>query len=353
MRTSVIISLITILVILGSFGVQSFKKRESMIGTPVKQVIPEGFPSPVYKFQDNPLTKEGIALGRKLFYDGRLSRDGITSCASCHQQFAAFADFEHPLSHGFNNAFSFRNAPPLFNLAWHKELHLDGAINHIEVQPLAPLLDTNEMATTLDSVLHKLNADPKYRSMFKAAFGDTKINSQRILKSLAQFTGTIISASSKYDRVKKGKDKFNDFEQRGYELFQVHCNSCHTAPFFTDFTYRNIGLPVDPTLNDHGRMRITGLTEDSLKFKVPSLRNIARTAPYFHDGRTWGLSVASNHFSMAKADQNTDPLIINSKPLDKTQVQYITYFLRTLTDSVLIKNTALSDPDFKRYEHIR
>ncbi|MET0462553.1 MAG: cytochrome c peroxidase [Chitinophagaceae bacterium] len=350
---TVIITLLAILVLLGSLGIQSFSTTDRIVGTPVKQIIPEGFPSPVYKFQDNPLTKEAIALGRKLFYDGRLSRDGITSCASCHQQFAAFSDFEHPLSHGFNNAFSFRNSPPLFNLAWHKELHLDGAINHIEVQPLAPMLDTNEMATTLDSVLYKLNADAKYRSMFKAAFGDTKINSQRILKSLAQFTGTIISASSKYDRVKKGKDTFDEFEQRGYELFQANCNSCHAEPFFTDFSFRNIGLPLDPTINDYGRMRITGLPEDSLKFKVPSLRNIARTAPYFHDGRTWALSAASNHFSMARPDTNTDPLIIKSKQLDRTQIQYITYFLRTLTDSLLIKNPALSDPDFKPYEHIR
>ncbi|MCG2613396.1 c-type cytochrome [Terrimonas sp. NA20] len=353
MRATIIILSLAVLVMLGAFSIQAFVTKENLIGTPVKQIIPDGFPSPVYKFQDNPLTKEGIALGRKLFYEGQLSRDGITSCASCHQQFAAFSDFEHPLSHGFNNAFTIRNAPPLFNLAWHKELHLDGAINHIEVQPLAPLLDTNEMATTIDSILYKLNADPQYRSMFKAAFGDTKINSQRILRALAQFTGTIVSASSRYDRVKKGKDRFNDFEQRGYELFQLHCNSCHAEPFFTDFSYRNIGLPLDPTINDYGRMRITGLPADSLKFKVPSLRNIARTAPYFHDGRTWGLSIATNHFSMATPDPNTDTLIINSKPLDKAQIQYITYFLRTLTDSVLIKNPSLSDPAFKPYEHIR
>jgi cytochrome c peroxidase len=353
MKTTGVISLLIILVLLGVLSMQSFKHKDKIIGTPVKQIIPEGFPSPVYTFQDNPLTKEGIALGRKLFYDGRLSRDGITSCASCHQQFAAFSDFEHPFSHGFNNAFSMRNAPPLFNLAWHKELHLDGAINHIEVQPLAPLLDTNEMATTLDSVIYKLNADPKYRTMFKAAFGDTKINSQRILKSLAQFTGTIISANSKYDRVKAGKDKFSDFEQQGYIIFQQHCSSCHKEPFFTDFSYRNIGLPADSIINDYGRMRITGLTEDSLKFKVPSLRNVARTAPYFHDGRTWGLSVATDHFSMANPDANTDPLITSAKPLERIEIQYLTYFLRTLTDSVLIKDPALSDPDSKPYKHVR
>lgn len=353
MRATAIISLLTVLVSVGVLTMQSFKPKENFIGTPVKQVIPDGFPSPVYTFKDNPLTKEGIALGRKLFYDGRLSRDGITSCASCHQQFAAFSDYEHPFSHGFNNAFTIRNAPPLFNLAWHKELHLDGAINHIEVQPLAPLLDTTEMAASLDSVLYKLNADPKYRAMFKAAFGDTKINSQRILKSLAQFTGTIISADSKYDRVKKGKDKFNDFEQRGYELFLANCNSCHTEPIFTDFSYRNIGLPADSTINDYGRMRITGMAEDSLKFKVPSLRNIARTAPYFHDGRTWGLSVATDHFSMAKPDPNTDLLIVNGKKLERIEIQYLTYFLRALTDSMLIQKPSLSDPDSKPYKHTR
>lgn len=353
MKSIVVISLIILGVLLCIIGMQSFRTKDDVIGQPIRFRIPEGFPSPVYTFKDNPLTLQGILLGRKLFYDGRLSRDGITSCASCHQQFSAFSDFEHPLSHGFNNTFSFRNTPPLFNLAWHPALHLDGAINHLEVQPLAPLLDSSEMATTLDSVLFKLNSDAQYKKMFRSAFGDSKITSQRMLKALAQFTITFISADAKYDKVKKGTMQFDDFEARGYAIFKERCASCHKEPLFTDFTYRNIGLPVDTFFNDYGRMRITGNPADSLKFKVPSLRNVARTAPYFHDGRVWGLGIAADHVRVAKNDRNADSLIRFGKPLERQEIQYLTYFLRTLTDSTLFKDSTLSDPAFRPFEHIR
>src|SRR4029077_2638054 len=117
--------------------------------------VPAGFPPPVYTFKNNQLTKEGFELGKKLFYDGRLSKDGNFPCASCHQQFAAFSTLEHRLSHGFNNQFSTRNAPALFNLAWQKEFHWDGGINHIEIQPLTPITASNEMAEDLKQILLK------------------------------------------------------------------------------------------------------------------------------------------------------------------------------------------------------
>ena len=138
----------------------------------ISLVIPKGWPKPNRDiFAGNPLTEEGFQLGRKLFYDGRLSKDGNIPCASCHQQFAAFATYDHDLSHGFNNSFTKRNAPPLFNIAWMGNLHWDGGINHIEVQPLAPLTATNEMAETVENVLKKISADTAYRRMFRAAFG--------------------------------------------------------------------------------------------------------------------------------------------------------------------------------------
>ena len=168
-------------------------------------MVPRGFPPPVYRFQNNPRTKQGFELGRKLFYDGKLSKDGNFPCSSCHQQFAAFATYEHRLSHGFNNQFSFRNAPGLFNLAWEKELHWDGGINHIEMQPLAPLLDPHEMAEDLKQVIGKLKKDKSYPALFNQAFGSPGINSQRILKALAQFTASLVSADAKYDRVKRGE----------------------------------------------------------------------------------------------------------------------------------------------------
>ncbi len=155
--------------------------------TPLSFTTPPGFPEPQYKFEGNPLTSEGFELGRKLFYDGRLSKDGNFSCASCHQQFAAFATFDHDLSHGFNNQFTTRNAPALFNMVWQKEFQWDGGVNHIEVQPLAPLTASNEMAEDINNVINKLKQENSYKQMFKAAYGDDEINSQRMLKAITQF----------------------------------------------------------------------------------------------------------------------------------------------------------------------
>ena len=187
--------------------------------TYLKFTIPQGWPQPPRDiFVNNKLSEEGFQLGKKLFYDGRLSKDGNFPCASCHQQFAAFATYDHDLSHGFNNKFSTRNAPGLFNLAWMPLLQWDGGINHIEVQPLSPMTAHNEMAETLDSVIYKIKKDTAYRRMFKAAFGDGLINSQRLLKALAQFTGSLVSANSKYDKVKRGETTFTETEKQAMKF---------------------------------------------------------------------------------------------------------------------------------------
>ena len=231
--------------------------------TYIKLVMPKGWPKPPTDiFANNPLTEEGFQLGRKLFYDGRLSRDGNFSCASCHQQFAAFATYDHDFSHGFDNSFTSRNAPGLFNIAWRKELHWDGGVNHIEMQALAPLTATNEMAETLENVLKKLKADTAYGRMFKAAFYDGVINSQHLLKALAQFTGSIQSYNTKYDKVKRGEDSFSVSEKMGYQTFPgANCNNCHKEPLFTDNSFRNNGLRSNEKLHDKGRMAITGLSQ--------------------------------------------------------------------------------------------
>lgn len=196
---------IIIFFILGSFLVNACKKSgEGDSGPhPLSFSLPAGFPAPHYDFSGNPLTEEGFALGRKLFYDGRLSKDGNFPCASCHQQFAAFATFDHPLSHGFDNQFTTRNAPGLFNMVWLTDLHWDGGINNLEVQPLAPITAPNEMAEDLNTVVKKLQQDNDYKRMFRAAFGEETINSQRMLLALTQFVGSMVSADSKYDRMKK------------------------------------------------------------------------------------------------------------------------------------------------------
>jgi cytochrome c peroxidase len=313
--------------------------------TPFPFQVPKGFPPPVYDFKNNPRSREGFELGRKLFYDGKLSKDGNFPCSSCHQQFAAFATYEHRLSHGFNNQFSFRNAPGLFNLAWEKEMNWDGGINQIEVQPLAPLLDPHEMAEDLGQITIKLKKDKSYPVLFKKAFGSPEINSQKILKALAQFTASLVSANAKYDRMKRGEIRFNNYEQNGYRIFQQKCARCHQEPLFTDFSYRNTGMEMDSTLNDLGRMRITGRKEDSLKFRVPSLRNVFLTFPYGHDGRFPTISDALEHYNSGIVQSLTlDTGLKKGITISSDDRFYLIYFLETLTDSSFITNPLYSDP---------
>lgn len=316
------------------------------IPTPLQLKIPAGWPKPSANiFANNPLTEEGFQLGRKLFYDGRLSKDGNFACASCHQQFAAFATYDHDLSHGFHDQFTTRNAPPLFNLAWASRFHWDGGVNHIEVQALSPMTASNEMAENVDSVLLKLKKDTSYQRMFKAAFGSNVINSQRMLKALAQFVGSLISSNSKYDKVKKGEDKFNPTEQRGYDLFKTRCNTCHKEPLFTDFSFRNNGLTLNKFLKDSGRMRITGDPQDSLKFKVPSLRNLSVTYPYMHDGRLYSLSNVIDHYSKGiQAGATLDSSLKNGIQFTEPEKNDLIYFLHTLKDTSFLRDKRFSQP---------
>ncbi|MBC7848507.1 MAG: cytochrome-c peroxidase [Chitinophagaceae bacterium] len=309
--------------------------------------VPSGFPAPNYNFATNPLTQQAFDLGKKLFYDGRLSKDGNFPCASCHQQLAGFANFDHDLSHGFDNQFTTRNAPPLFNLVWHKEMHWDGGINHIEVQPLAPITAPNEMAEEINTVIAKLQADSSYPQLFRAAFGNSTISSQQILLALTQFVGSMVSANSKYDKVNRGEAEFTEIEKTGYALFkEKKCNSCHAEPLFTDMSFRNTGIPVKPALMDLGRMRITNKSEDSLKFKVPSLRNVRVSFPYGHDGRFPAIKSMLDHYSSGVQDgPSVDPLVKNKIALTELDKFYLTQFLYTLTDSSFLQDKRFAQPE--------
>lgn len=315
--------------------------------TPLNFVVPTGWPQPLYDFKKNPVTKQGFELGRKLFYDEKLSSDGTVSCATCHQQFGGFATYDHNFSHGVNNTLTTRNAPALQNLAWQKEFMWDGGITHLDLQPLAPLTAVNEMGETLENVMKKLNKDTAYKRMFKEAFGTNLINTQRMSMALSQFVLMLVSSNSKYDKVMRGEAEFNAPEKLGFEIFKQKCSSCHTMPLFTDNSYRNTGLKMDTTINDIGRMKITGNPNDSLKFKVPSLRNVAITAPYGHDGRFFGLqSVYENYRNKLVVTATTDSLVRNKIPLSNIETSQLTSFLRTLTDTVFLKNPAYAPPGY-------
>ncbi len=307
---------------------------------PMKLEIPKGWPQPTRNiYANNKLTVEGFMLGKRLFYDGNLSKDGQVSCASCHQQFAAFATFDHDLSHGVANTLTTRNAPGLFNLAWRTDMHWDGGVNHIEVQPLNPLTAPNEMGETVENVVSKLKKDTAYKRLFKAAFGDAAITTQRMLRALSQFTGTLISANSKYDRVMRGEEYFTAYELKGYELYKSKCSTCHPEPLFTDNSYRNNGMALN-RFNDIGRQAITLDPADSLKFRVPSLRNVQLTFPYMHDGSIFSIPQVIEHYrsKIQLHDPNLDPVLRNGIPMTLLQKNELTYFLYTLTDSSFTKD---------------
>ena len=337
-RKSITLSLIGGFIFLFTWLI-SCKKTEQTVGTEMEQAIPAGFPEPNYRFADNPLTVEGYELGRKLFYDGRLSIDGNFPCASCHEQRAAFGTFEHDRSHGYNSSHTLRNAPPLFNLAWQKEFHWDGEYKTTLQEAAHPLNTFTEMGADVNGAIKRLENDGEIKKMFKAAFGSSWITEDRIIKALSQFTGNIVSYNSKYDKVKRGEASFNVQEQNGYSIFQSKCSGCHPEPLFTDYSYRNIGLPIDPILNDLGRIRVTGNPDDNLKFRVPSLRNVVLTSNYMHDGRFVSVAQVINHYRTGVQNSATvDPLVQNGISMTNTEAIDLAVFLKTLSDSSILTN---------------
>lgn len=303
---------------------------------------PSYFPEPHYDFDKRPLSPSKIELGRALFYDPVLSLDSSTSCASCHSPFNAFAHTDHRLSHGIFDSIGTRNAPGLFNLAWQKTFMWDGAVNHIEVQALAPISNPAEMREDLAHVVMKLQRSPKYPALFFNAFGDSIITGQHVLLALAQFQLTLISAQSKYDSVMDHSAHFTPQEQKGYMLFQQHCNACHREPMFTTYGFASNGLPADPYLNDYGRFTITHAAVDSFQFRIPSLRNIEFTSPYMHDGRFSKLYEVISYYSDGlRPFTYVSPPLKNPLHLSASEKVDLVAFLLTLSDKKFNFN-----PDF-------
>jgi cytochrome c peroxidase len=308
--------------------------------------VPAGWPAPFYNFAGNQVTAAGFELGRRLFYETQLSADNTVSCGTCHQSFAAFANADHAISHGVNEKLGKRNSPPLFNLAWYTSFMWDGGINHLEIQPLAPIQNPVEMDEKLDNVLNKLQADARYRKLFSDAYGTPEITSERMFKALAQFMGLMVSDQSKYDKYMRQESGIvmSSAELAGLEVFNQKCASCHKAPLFTDFSFRNKGLEVT-ALNDSGRAVITLDAADLHKFKVPTLRNLRYTGPYMHDGRLTTLDQVLDQMQHGVVESATlDPAMKGGIALSDADKSNLLAFLNTLNDETFVKDKRFFEP---------
>ena len=306
---------------------------------------PKGFPKPVYNFTNNKISKAKVELGRMLFYETQLSRNNTISCANCHLQYSSFTHVDHALSHGIDDRIGKRNSPVLVNLAWQKSFMWDGAINHLDMQALAPISNTSEMDEKIENVVSKLNQNKIYKKYCYKTFKDSNITGELVLKSLSQFMLTFISANSKYDSVMQELTEFTTKEKNGYNLFKQNCASCHTEPLFTNSEFENNGLLVDLKNPDYGRMTLTKNRKDSLKFKVPTLRNIEFSYPYMHDGRFKKLSDVINHYTNITTQNGlySQKLSVPIALSSNEKVDIIAFML-TLTDKNFMFNKRFNYP---------
>lgn len=311
--------------------------------------VPENFPELVYDIDANPPTQYGFELGKKLFYDGKLSSNGFISCGFCHEQRFAFTHHGHQFSHGVDDLEGTRNTPAIANMAFSKEFTWDGATSHLDLFPIIPITNEVEMGETMSNVISKLVADAEYQLQFEMAFDEGGVNTENFLKALSQFMVMMISADSKYDKYVRGEQgvTLTEKEAFGLSIFQQKCATCHATDLFTDGSFRNNGLPPNTKLKDIGRAEVTGSENDNYKFKVPSLRNVALTAPYMHDGRFGSLSSVLNFYSRGMVDspmvdeelRSGDGLGIALNELEK---EGLLAFFEILTDETFINDKRFS-----------
>lgn len=316
--------------------------------------LPAGFPE-LPNPKNNPLTRQGVALGRRLFYDPILSGDSSQACGSCHLQRMSFGDSRR-FSEGIHGTKGNRQAPTIVNPAWQLNGQFwDGREPDLEGQATRPVPNTIEMDLPWPVAVERLKRHPEYPELFCAAFGDSRIDSTRVVKAIAQFERTFISTNSKYDRVRRGEDTFTPEEAAGYRIFLSNetgdCFHCHAEPLldtgtFGTGTFRNTGLDAAPI--DRGRMDVTGDPADIGKFKVPSLRNIVESPPYMHDGRFFDLRQVIDHYNQGFHDgPDVDPLIrvrMTRRLMRAGEIDTLLIFMETLTDPTFLSNPDLSNP---------
>ena len=336
---------------------ERLESETSYTPIPVNLNIPDVFQNrilPPVIPSNNPLTEEGIELGKKLFFDKKLSVNGSQSCADCHKPSNSFTDARQ-YSIGVDNIQGTRNSMPLFNLAWNYDdrFFWDGRELSLERQVLDPITNPIEMHNTVANLVQELQIDSEYPEMFLKAFGTEIIDSVLIGKAIAQYERTIISANSKFDKYLLGLTTLTIQEEEGFNIFMdeergdcFHCHGNENNPLWTDNKFHNNGL--DNNFSDLGLGAVTGNPNDNGKFKTPSLRNLEFTAPYMHDGRFSTIDEVINHYSEGLQDSQTvDPLM---KMVSQGGVQLsfeekanLKAFLLTLSDYDFISN-----PDFNQ-----
>jgi cytochrome c peroxidase len=317
------------------------------------------FPAPALP-DDNPLTVEKVKLGRMLFYEKKLSKGETQACADCHLQADGFSDIRR-FSIGVEELAGTRQAMAVFNMAWHQNgFFWDGRAPLLRDQALMPIQDPLEMNETLENAIAKLKDDQDYRFQFARAFKDPEITEEKMALAMEAFMLTIVSNDSRFDRFLQGQYTFTEEEQRGYDLFftefdpsgQVkggECFHCHAGINFTNDKYMNNGLDSDEEFTDEGLFKTTGDPADMARFKVPSLRNIAVTPPYMHDGRFATLEEVIDHYNTGVKESSTIDEIMqfNLDPglnLSEQDKADLVAFMKTLTDETFLGNSDYSDP---------
>ncbi|MGB0805137.1 MAG: cytochrome-c peroxidase [Salibacteraceae bacterium] len=303
---------------------------------PKEFVVPEGF-EPLNYPEDNPFSRVKAKLGERLFFDTRLSKNGNVSCASCHNPKLAFAD-SLPLSFGTNDSLGFRNTPSIINAAYKTLFHMDGGVRSLELQVLAPIIDTNELGQNFDSILTYLKSDSIYLKLFEESF-DTIPTIFGLTRAIATYERSLIYGESAFDRYLNGDSSaLSNHEKKGWELFsskKLNCISCHSGRLLTNYTFQNIGIAYQ--FADTGRARVTRKKEDVGKFAVPSLRNVAITAPYMHDGSISSLDSVLVFFSKGGGPHPNKSQLLKPFELSNSEKNYLKAFFSSLTDDKFVK----------------
>ena len=327
----------------------------------------EGWPKPILVFSNGVNVDAEIALGRVLFYDESLSADGKVSCGSCHTSYTAFAHVDHKLSHGVFDREGRRNAPALMNLAWQSGFMWDGAIQHLELQSMAPIAAHTEMGMSLQDYLNGIKQNPRYQTLFALAYPNQPISLPLALKAIARFELTFVSDQSRYDSMRRQQISFTQQENRGYALFQKFCAACHAEPLFTRPGYEyngwadglngmdSAGVVVSGL--DRGRALVTGLVNDAYHMKIPTLRNVEVSFPYMHNGGFQSLYQVVKNYSGKRlvvrgdgggsgnsGDSGEGQRKVIDISLDANERVDLVAFLMTLTDRKFLYSKDFVDP---------